>query len=113
MNVKRIAEYGWPLLVVIVVAMAMVYTMAPSFASPETPTLSTEQKQAIQILAQRIELAQLRAQAAEAEFKSATGELTALLRSLGKDGYDLNLQTLSYVKKDPAKAPEAKKGGSR
>lgn len=63
------------------------------------PALTVEQKQAIQILAQRIELSQLRAQAAQAEFEKAGAELGKLLQSLQKDGFELNLQTLEYVKK--------------
>lgn len=84
-------------------------------AKPATaPTLTVEERQAIQILAQRIELAQLRAQAAQSDFDKARGELTGLLQSLHKDGFDLNLQTMEYTKKpEPQKAPEKKKDGSQ
>jgi len=72
------------------------------------PALTTEQRQAITILAQRLELAQLRAQAAQTDFDKARGELSTLVKSLQKDGFDLDLQTLQYVKK-----AEPKKDGSQ
>ncbi len=81
----------------------------------QAPTLTVEQKQAIQILAQRIELAQLRAQAAQTEFDKARGELAAVLKSLQKDGFDLDLQSMAYVKKPDQPTPPAetkKKDGS-
>ena len=82
----------------LIVTAALAVSQQPS----ATPTLTTEQKQAIQILAQRIELAQLRAQAAQTEFEKARSELETLLGSLKRDGFDLNLQTMAYVKKDAA-----------
>lgn len=73
------------------------------------PALTLEQKQAVQILAQRIELAQLRAQAAQTEFEKARAEVAQLVQSLQKDGYDLDLQTMTYTKKlAPVKTPEKK-----
>lgn len=70
---------------------------------PTAPVLTVEQKQSIQILVQRIELAQLRAQAAQVEFEKARAETTQLVQSLQKEGYDLDLQTLTYTKKVPKK----------
>jgi len=98
-------------LIVILAALSSTYAVAqersegktsgPSVAAAEkaAPTLTTEQKQAIQIQAQRIEIAQLRAQAAQAEFDKARTEIAALVQSLQKEGFDLDLQTLSYTPK--------------
>lgn len=94
-------------LVGVVLAIVLLVVTAALAQSPSSPALTVEQKQAIQILAQRIELAQLRAQAAQSEFDRARGELASMLQSLQKDGFDLNLQTMEYVKKPAAtKTPE-------
>ncbi len=59
--------------------------------------LTVEQRQAIQIKAQEMTIAQL-------QYEKARAELTALMQSLQKDGFDLNLQTGEYTKKpEPAK----------
>lgn len=80
---------------------------------PTAPVLTTEQKQAVVILSQRIELAQLRAQAAQVEFEKARAEIAQLVQSLQVPGFDLDLQAMTYTKKpEPPKAPgkdEAKK----
>lgn len=67
------------------------------------PALNTEQKQALQIQAQRIEIAQLKAQAAQAEFDKARTEIATLVQSLQRDGFDLDLQTLTYTPKKSEK----------
>lgn len=96
-----------------VFVFAALLLVVPFAQDKPAPALTVEQKQAIQILAQRIELAQLRAQAAQSDFDKARGELAGLLQSLHKDGFDLNLQTMEYTKKpEPPKAPEKKKDGS-
>ncbi len=79
-------------------AIAFVLSLALGAVSAQdkAPTLTTEQKQAIQIKAQEMTIAQL-------QFDKARGELAALVQSLQKDGYDLDLQTMTYVKKAPAK----------
>jgi hypothetical protein len=66
------------------------------------PALSGTEKLQIQVIAQRIEIAQLRAQAAQAEFDRAREEFTKLIASLQKDGYTLDIQKMEYVKKEPA-----------
>lgn len=73
---------------------------------PTTPTLTEVQRLQLQTVSQRIELAQLRAQAAQVEYDKARNDLQALLKSLQKDGYTLDLQTLTYTKN------AEKKGGS-
>lgn len=102
MTATRFLEWANRALWVSVFVLGAALVIAAAQSKPaEAPMLSTEQKQAIQILAQRIELSQLRAQAAETDYRAATAELGSLLKSLNRDGWDLNLQTLAYVKKAP------------
>lgn len=108
--IRRVAAAWVPLMVMGLLttgafAYAQTKDAGPTVNTP-SPTLTVEQKQAVQILVQRIELAQLRAQAAQAEFERARAEVSALLTSLQKDGYDLDLQTLTYVKKPAPTAPK-------
>lgn len=65
------------------------------------PTLTSEQKTTIENIVLRIDNAQLRAQVAQGEFDRARAELTTTVQALQKDGYDLDLQSLRYVKKPP------------
>lgn len=88
------------------VVCLLVVSFALSFAlwaDEQTPALNNEQKLQLQVISQRIEIAQLRAQAAQREFDIARADLQSLLKSLEKDGYTLDLQTLMYVKKEPRK----------
>ena len=64
-----------------------------------TPVLGDLQKLQIQVLVQKIEIAQLRAQAAQEAFERAREEITKLVQSLQVPGYDLSLERLEYVKK--------------
>lgn len=73
----------------------------------QPPALTEVQRLQLQNLTQRLELAQLRAQAAQREFDDARVEITKLLTALKVDGYTLDLATLSYTKDPPA--PEASK----
>lgn len=57
--------------------------------APQGPTLTQDQKQAIQIHLLQMENARLR--------------FTSYLQTLQKEGYDLNLDTLEYVKKEVKK----------
>ena len=52
----------------------------------------------------RIENAQLRAQLAQSEFERAGAELSTLVQSLQKDGYDLDIRTLTYTAKKKEKS---------
>lgn len=81
-------------------------TIAATQAADATPTLTTEQKQAIQILALRMENAQQAARIADAAFAAASTELSALVRTLRREGYELDLQTLTYAKSAPAPTPK-------
>jgi hypothetical protein len=91
---------------VAVLAQAVAPTApAPANGTPapeDAPTLTEVQRLQIQNLAQRIELAQLRAQAAQREFDTAREQIQKLVSSLQVDGYTLNLETLSYT---PTPAP--------
>ena len=69
------------------------------------PVLTDVQKLTLQLLAQRIEIAQLRYQAAQREFDAAKDEITKLIQALTVPGYDLDLMKLEYTRKP---APEKK-----
>jgi hypothetical protein len=105
----------WAVLVALFVVVGLGAQAPPkdepvlSINGKTVPTLSVEQQQAVQILVQRIELATLRAQAAQADFDKARTELAALLKALQRDGYDLDLQTFAYVKKPDPPPAEKKK----
>ncbi len=72
--------------------------ISSGLAQSQAPSpLTVEQRQAIQIKAQEMTIAQL-------QYEKSRAELTALMQSLQKDGFDLNLQTGEYTKK-----PETKK----
>jgi hypothetical protein len=62
----------------------------------QAPQLTDVQKLQLQNAAQRVEIAQLRAQ-------QAMGEFERLVQSLQVQGYELDLQKLTYVKKDEPK----------
>ncbi len=73
-------------------------------AQAPPPDLSEVQRLQLQVLSQQIELAQLRAQQAQADFDKARTALTTLLQTLAQPGYDLDLQRLVYVP-TPAATP--------
>jgi hypothetical protein len=82
------------------VMVAVVLALACGTRAQDTaPTLTDVQKLTIQNLAQRIEIAQLRAQQAQAEFDKARQAIGKLVQSLQVEGYELRLETLEYVKK--------------
>jgi folylpolyglutamate synthase/dihydropteroate synthase len=96
MQMKRLV-FG--LLVGVLIMLGSTYRSAaqePSGLSKAAPALTTEQKQALQILSQRLELAQLHAQAAQRDFDDARKEIATLVQSLQRDGYELDLNTLGY-----------------
>ena len=101
-------------LVVVACAALGVAQEKPAPAKPPEATISTEkppvlteiQKLTIQNLIQRIEIAQLRAQAATEAFERAREEITMLMQSLQVPGYNLSLERLEYTKKaEPKKEP--------
>jgi hypothetical protein len=86
---------------------AVLLVAAVTVGAQTPPTISEVQRLRLQNLSQRIELAQLRAQAAQREFDAAREELSTLVVSLKVEGYSLDLQTLTYTK-DPPPAPPKK-----
>ncbi len=84
-------------------APAFAPTRASVTADTAPPTLSEIEKLKIDNLAKRLEIAQLKAQNAQADFDKARTEITALVQSLQKDGYDLDLQTFTYTPKKAEK----------
>lgn len=63
------------------------------------PILTETQKLQLQNVSQRLEIAQLKAQAAQRDFDAARIDLQALLKTLEKEDYVLDLQTLTYTRK--------------
>jgi hypothetical protein len=88
---------------VAVLAATLLLLQAPTAPppKPDTPTLTEVQRLQIQTLAQKLEIAQLKAQAAQRDFDSARDELSKLVVALKVEGYTLDLQTLSYTKDPP------------
>lgn len=65
------------------------------------PVLTNEQKLQLQTVAQRLEIAQLKAQMAQKDFDAARTELQVLMKMLEKEGYTLDFEKLAYVKNPP------------
>lgn len=82
------------------VILVWVLFAATLWAMPsDAPALTAEQKLQFQVVAQRLEIAQLKAQAAQRDFDAARADLQTLIKTLEKDGYTLDLATLTYVEK--------------
>jgi len=81
-------------------AIVLVAALAQSPPAPP-PELSEVNRLKLQNLTQRLELAQLRAQAAQREFDGARDEIGKLVLTLKVEGYTLDLQTLAYTKDPP------------
>ena len=90
-------------LVGLAIAAPLIAQDAPR--TEDAPVLSVEQRQAVTILAQSMEIAQLRAQQAQRDFDQAREQLGKLLQSLEREGFALDLQTMTYVKKPEAGKP--------
>lgn len=67
-------------------------------AQDSSPLLSETERLKIQVNVQRLEIAQLKAQAAQAEFDKAREDFNRLVLTLQKDGYTLDLEKLVYTK---------------
>lgn len=89
----------------LVFAIGMMTQQGPPPGDPKAPVLTEVQKLQLQNLTQRLEIAQLRMQAAQADFQAARTEIETLVKSLQVEGYNLDLQSLTYTKKPP---PEKK-----
>ena len=83
--------------------LLLLMLLAPPQVQDKAPALSEMQKLQIQNAVQKIEITQLR-------FEAARGDLMALLNGLKIPGYTLDLSTLTY-KKDAPPAPEGKPEG--
>lgn len=84
-------------LAALVFAAYVVHATQAELSKP--PAITETQKLQIQNVLQRIQIAQLQSQAAQAEFERARADAEALFKSLSVPGYDLNLQTYQYQKK--------------
>jgi hypothetical protein len=94
-----------------ILTLALLTTLPPDQApAPPTaaPALTLEQKQAIQLAAKDIEIAQLHAQQAAAEFNAAREALAKLLALYVPAGYQLN-EKFELIPIPPPAPP--KKGG--
>jgi hypothetical protein len=90
---------------------------SPAVTTPVTPPakapeVSEASKLRLQTFAQQIEIAQLRAQLAQADYEKSQAALDALVRALQVDGYALDLRTLTYSKRTeaPIDAPRGDSG---
>jgi hypothetical protein len=103
--------------VLVIVAPALLAQEKPAPPKPpevaavapeKLPVLTDVQKLQLKDPLQRIEIAQLRMEQARRDFEQARTELLALVQGLQVAGFDLDLQTLLYVKKaEPPKAPKS------
>lgn len=73
---------------------ALFVAMVGQTPEVKAPALTEIQKLQIQNAAQKLEIAQLR-------FKAAQEELMGLLSKVSVPGYELDLATLTYRKKEP------------
>ena len=62
----------------------------------EAPTLTELQRLQVLTLVQRLQIAELRAQAAQREWNEARAELLAVSERLAVEGYELDLATQTY-----------------
>jgi hypothetical protein len=84
----------------LLVALQAPPVIPASFAVPE---ISEKDKTEIQLLAQKIEIAQLKAMLAQKDFEAARNELVSLAQRMRKDGFDLDLTNPAaprYVKQE-------------
>lgn len=80
----------------VVLTWAVVVAEQDGERATPLPVLTDVQRLKIQNLSLRLELAQLKAQAAQRDFDAARVEITALVASFQVEGYTLDLATLTY-----------------
>jgi hypothetical protein len=68
---------------------------------PDSPVLTEVQKLQLQNAIQKMQLAQAAIQLAQVEFDKSRDSAQALLKGLQVPGYELNLETMTYVKAAP------------
>lgn len=93
------------MVVALFVSVAVRASQEPEASQASAPTLGEVEKLKVQNLAQRLELAQTQIRVAQLEYERTAQALTALLQSLQKPGYDLNLQTMEYTRKPEKTEP--------
>lgn len=85
-------------IVAVAVALCVAFVWVAAMPQKAPPALTDVQKLQIQNAVQRVQIAQLQMQNAQAAFVQAREAATTLLRGLNVPGYALDLQTLQYVK---------------
>jgi hypothetical protein len=75
-------------------------------AEATTPTLTEVERLRIQVALQRFQIAQLRLEGVQREWEEARQALLARLKEVEREGYELDLETLTYRPKP--KPPESK-----
>lgn len=79
------------------VALVVLFVLLPWQGWSQTePALTEVQRLTIQNLSQQLEIAQLKAQAAQRDFDAARASIATLVKNLQVPGYTLDLNTLSY-----------------
>lgn len=79
-----------------VVAAVALWLTAGLSATAEAPTVTETERLRVIALSQAMEIAQLKAQAAQRDYDQARAELRAVLAQLERPGYTLDLATLTY-----------------
>lgn len=78
------------------VVLLLVFVAAPVLGQSGAPTVPELDQLRIRVQVQAIEIAQLKAQAAQRDFTQAQEQLRGLVQSLQREGFTLDLQTLTY-----------------
>lgn len=88
------------------VALAVGLTLTVGLAAvAEAPVLTETDRLRIIALSQAMEIAQLKAQAAQRDYDQARDRMRAFLKSVEQPGYLLDLSTLTYQPAPVAEAP--------
>jgi hypothetical protein len=88
---------------VLAVVVGLIVGMAVRpVAGAAPPSLTETQKLQVQNSLQGLEIMRLRAENAAKDFEAARVRATAYLETLKQDGFDLDLQSLTYVPAKPA-----------
>lgn len=90
---------------IIVFIVALFATAVFAGQDAKGPALNEVQKLQLQNAAQKMEITQLRAQAALREFEKSKDDLMQMMKGLKVEGYTLDLQSMSY-QKEPTKSTD-------